>query len=72
MYYKYILLFQLSVERKHSNFHRQRHEGHPANGNKQNRHITRCRLTSGNCPTLHQCDNLGVVLGGLGSRDVKR
>jgi len=38
--------------------------------NKQNGYITRCRLTSGNCPTLPQCGIKGVDLYGLYSRDV--
>jgi len=37
-------------------------EGQPGNENKQNCHITRCRLTSGNRPTLPKCGMEGVVL----------
>jgi len=33
----------------------------------------KCRsLTTGNCPTLPQCDNDGVFFYGFGFRDVKR
>jgi len=49
-----------------------RQEGHPANGNTPTCRITRCRLLSGNCPTLRQCGVDGVVFFRLHSRDVKR
>jgi len=44
---------------------------HRANGNKQNCHITRCSLTSGNRPTVPQCGKEGIVPFGWHSRDVK-
>jgi len=51
-----------------------RAEGHPINGNKQNCHITRYRLTTGKRPILSQCDKdfEDLVLNELRYRDVKR
>jgi len=65
-----LLLYHRGEERI-STINRWRQEGHPTNENKQNCHITRCRLTFWNRPTLPQCGKEGVVLFGLHSRGVK-
>jgi len=44
--------------------------GHPANGYKQNCHMTKCRFDNLKLSDTPQCGKEGVVLCGLRSRDV--